>query len=145
MEMGVIPGNLEGVCRTTGISGCSNRSSFRVSFVGMPDLVHLALVQLKPRKGDYPANLERLRSVFEQVDGLTPQPTVLCLAESALTGYFLEGGVRDNAVTAGTLAVDLDTAYRDAVASPARRHARLLRNLEQQAVQQCDVRHTGRG
>jgi NAD+ synthetase len=84
----------------------------------MPDLVHLALVQLKPRKGDYPANLERLRSVFEQVDGLTPQPTVLCLAESALTGYFLEGGVRDNAVTAGTLAADLDTAYRDAVASP---------------------------
>jgi NAD+ synthase (glutamine-hydrolysing) len=84
----------------------------------MPHLVHLALAQLKPRKGDYNANLERLRSLFRQVDELTPRPTVLCLAESALTGYFLEGGVRDNAVTAGTLAADLDTTYRNAVASP---------------------------
>jgi NAD+ synthetase len=41
------------------------------------------------------------------------------LAESALTGYFLEGGVRDNAVTAGTLAADLDDVYRSAVTSPA--------------------------
>ncbi len=84
----------------------------------MPPLVHLALAQIKPRKGDYPANLERLRSVFQQVDELMPRPTVLCLAESALTGYFLEGGVRDNAVTAGTLAADLDAAYRDAIATP---------------------------
>src|SRR3954467_10388883 len=81
----------------------------------MPPLVHLALAQLKPRKGDYPGNLDRLRSLFVQLDGLTPRPMVLCFAESALTGYFLEGGVRDNAVTAGTLAADLDAAYRDAV------------------------------
>jgi NAD+ synthetase len=40
------------------------------------------------------------------------------LAESALTGYFLEGGVRDSAVTAGTLAADLDAVYRSAVTSP---------------------------
>jgi NAD+ synthase (glutamine-hydrolysing) len=84
----------------------------------MPSLVHLALAQLKPRKGDYPANLERLRSVFEQVEQLTPRPTVLCLAESALTGYFLEGGVRDNALTAGTLAADLDAVYRSVVSAP---------------------------
>ena len=37
---------------------------------------------------------------------------VVALPESALTGYFLEGGVRDNAVTAGTLARDLDRVYR---------------------------------
>jgi NAD+ synthase (glutamine-hydrolysing) len=43
---------------------------------------------------------------------------VLALPESALTGYFLEGGVRDNAVTAGTLARDLDEAYHEAVSSP---------------------------
>jgi NAD+ synthetase len=84
----------------------------------MPPLVHLAVAQIKPRKGDYRANLERLRSVFQQVDQLTPHPTVLCLAESALTGYFLEGGVRDNAVTAGTLAADLDATYRDALPTP---------------------------
>jgi NAD+ synthase (glutamine-hydrolysing) len=84
----------------------------------MPQLVHLAVAQMKPRKGDYPGNLDRLKPLFAQLDQLTPRPTVLCLAESALTGYFLEGGVRDNAVTAGTLAADLDAAYRAAVASP---------------------------
>ncbi len=78
----------------------------------MSQLVHLALVQLKPRKGDYRGNLERLGPVFAQVDELEPRPTVLCLSESALTGYFLEGGVRDVAVTAGTLAADLDEIYR---------------------------------
>jgi NAD+ synthetase len=84
----------------------------------MPPLIHLALAQLKPRKGDYAGNLERLRPLFAQIDGFAPRPMVLCFSESALTGYFLEGGVRDNAVTAGTLAVDLDRTYRAAVAAP---------------------------
>ena len=39
------------------------------------------------------------------------------LPESALSGYFLEGGVRDQAITAGQLAHDLDAQYRTAVAS----------------------------
>jgi NAD+ synthase (glutamine-hydrolysing) len=85
----------------------------------MPPLVHLAVAQVKPRKGDYRGNLERLKAVFAQVDQFSPRPNVLCFAESALTGYFLEGGVRDNAVTAGTLAADLDAVYRSAVTSPA--------------------------
>jgi NAD+ synthetase len=81
----------------------------------MPHRVHLALVQLKPRKGDYSGNVERLKPVFAQLDALDPRPAVACFAESALTGYFLEGGVRDVAVTAGTMAADLDAAYRAAV------------------------------
>jgi NAD+ synthetase len=84
----------------------------------MPPFVHLALAQLKPRKGDYAENLRRLGAVFGALDRLDPRPNVLCLAESALTGYFLEGGVRDNAVTAGTLAADLDEVYRATVPSP---------------------------
>src|SRR5579884_489554 len=84
----------------------------------MSQLVHLALAQLKPRKGDYAGNLRQLASVFSAVDQLDPRPLVLCLAESALTGYFLEGGVRDNAVTAGAFAADLDRVYRQAVPSP---------------------------
>src|SRR3569833_2932798 len=84
----------------------------------MPPTVHLALAQLKPRKGDYAGNLERLTGVFAQVDALAPRPMVLSFPESALTGYFLEGGVRDNAVTAGALARDLDRVYRTAVSSP---------------------------
>jgi NAD+ synthase (glutamine-hydrolysing) len=84
----------------------------------MPPNVHVALAQLAPRKGDYPGNLQRLHSLFAQIDQLEPRPMVLALPESALTGYFLEGGVRDNAVTAGTLARDLDRAYRSAIPSP---------------------------
>jgi NAD+ synthetase len=83
----------------------------------MAPLVHLALAQLRPRKGDYRGNLERLGPVFTQLDQLVPRPMVLALAESALTGYFLEGGVRDNSVTAGTLAQDLDLVYQRSVSS----------------------------
>jgi NAD+ synthetase len=84
----------------------------------MAPLVHLALAQMKPRKGDYAGNISRLRTVFAQIDELSPRPMVLTLAESALTGYFLEGGVRDNAVTAGTLARDLAEAYHASVRAP---------------------------
>src|SRR5215218_2651227 len=80
----------------------------------MPAPLHLALAQFKPRKGDYAANVARLRDLFAQAVALRPRPAVLHLPETALTGYFVEGGVRDLAVTAGTLARDLDDAYRGA-------------------------------
>ncbi|HEU4990580.1 MAG TPA: nitrilase-related carbon-nitrogen hydrolase, partial [Gemmatimonadaceae bacterium] len=77
--------------------------------------VHLAIAQFHPRKGDYAGNLARLGPLFAQVDAQHPRPEVLCLPESALTGYFLEGGVAEHAVTAGALAADLQAAYRAAV------------------------------
>ena len=80
----------------------------------MPSLVHLATVQFKPRKGDYSGSLERLGPLFAQLDALDPRPDVVHFAETALTGYFVEGGVREVAVTAGTLAADLHEAYRSA-------------------------------
>ena len=83
-------------------------------FRAMPPLVHLAVAQVKPAKGDYAANLTRLGEVFAQVNGMRPRPQVLHLPETALTGYFVEGGVRDLAVTAGTLARDLQEAWRGA-------------------------------
>ncbi|MBA2707712.1 MAG: NAD+ synthase [Gemmatimonadaceae bacterium] len=83
----------------------------------MHQSVHLAIVQFKPRKGDYPANLARLGEIFAQLDSLTPRPQVAFLPETAVSGYFLEGGVRDQAVTAGTLVRDLDAQYRAAVTS----------------------------
>jgi len=67
----------------------------------MPPLLHLALAQIKPRKGEYTANLARLSDLFSRVDALDPRPAVLQLPETALTGYFLEGGVRDVALAAG--------------------------------------------
>jgi NAD+ synthase (glutamine-hydrolysing) len=80
--------------------------------------VHIAIVQLKPRKGDYAANVARLRDVFSQIDTFDPRPQLVCFPESALTGYFLEGGVRDVAVTAGQLAADLDRVYAESSPRP---------------------------
>lgn len=77
--------------------------------------LHLTIAQFRPRKGDYEGNLAHLGELFAQVDAQQPRPHVLCLPESALTGYFLEGGVREHAVTAGTLAADLQRTYRAAV------------------------------
>src|SRR6185436_10044179 len=77
--------------------------------------IQLAVAQFSPRKGDYRHNLQRAGELFAQMDGLSPRPHLLCLPESALTGYFLEGGVRDVALTAGALAADLQAAYRENV------------------------------
>src|SRR5947207_371594 len=80
--------------------------------------LQLAVAQFSPKKGDYRHNLDRLGELFAQIDALTPRPQVLCLPESALTGYFLEGGVREVAITAGTLANDLHALYRASVTAP---------------------------
>ena len=84
----------------------------------MPPQLTLAIGQFQPRKGDYRASLERLGALFARLETLDPRPQILHLPETALTGYFLEGGVRENAVTAGTLLRDLDETYRAAVQSP---------------------------
>jgi NAD+ synthetase len=84
----------------------------------MSTVVNVAVAQLRPRKGDYAGNLSRLGAVFARLDALPDRPAVIVLPETALTGYFLEGGVREHAVTAGTLARDLDACYRSAVTGP---------------------------
>jgi len=80
--------------------------------------IHLVVVQFKPRKGDYAANLARLAGIFSQIDSLDPRPDVAVFAETALTGYFVEGGVRDVAMTAGAFARDLQAQYASAVTTP---------------------------
>lgn len=85
----------------------------------MHQSVNLAIVQFKPRKGDYAGNLAHLGEIFAQLDSLDPRPQVAFLPETAVSGYFLEGGVRDIAVSAGTLVKDLDEQYRAAVPSLA--------------------------
>ncbi|MDQ6717139.1 MAG: NAD+ synthase [Gemmatimonadota bacterium] len=84
----------------------------------MNSSVHLAIVQFKPRKGDYKSNLARLPQVFSQLDRLEPRPQAAVFAETALTGYFVEGGIRDVAMTAGAFARDLDAQYRLGVSTP---------------------------
>jgi NAD+ synthetase len=80
--------------------------------------IHLVVIQFKPRKGDYATNLARLTGIFSQIDSLEPRPDVAVFAETALTGYFVEGGVRDVALTAGAFARDLQSQYASAVTTP---------------------------
>ena len=90
----------------------------------------LAIVQMRPRKGDYAANLARIGDLLSRIDSLEPRPQVVQFPETAVTGYFVEGGVRDLAVTAGELARDLDAAYRAAVAAPGPIGTACKRDLE---------------
>jgi NAD+ synthetase len=78
----------------------------------MAPYVTLALAQFRPRKGDYAGNLARVGAALAQAASLDPRPRLVCFPESTMTGYFLEGGVREHAVTAGRLAADLQGVYR---------------------------------
>ena len=77
----------------------------------MANFVTLALAQFQPRKGDYAGNLARIGEYLAQASALESRPQLICFPETALSGYFLEGGVREHAVTAGQLASDLHRAY----------------------------------
>ena len=77
----------------------------------MYESVTIALAQFEPRKGDYRGNLARIGAVLTQAAMLEPRPQLICFPETALSGYFLEGGVREHAVTAGRLAADLHRVY----------------------------------
>ncbi|MCZ8204443.1 NAD+ synthase [Gemmatimonas sp.] len=77
----------------------------------------LALCQFAPRKGDTAGNLARIGRLCAQAAALEPRPQVVHFPETALSGYFVEGGVREVACTAGSLSYDLDDAYRTACAS----------------------------
>lgn len=77
----------------------------------MTQFVTIALAQFKPHKGDYALNLSRIGAMVAQASQLVPRPSLVCFPETSLTGYFLEGGVREHAVTAGQLAADLHRVY----------------------------------
>jgi NAD+ synthase (glutamine-hydrolysing) len=77
----------------------------------MAPFVTLALAQFQPRKGDYAGNLARVGELLAQAAALEPRPQLVCFPETAMTGYFLEGGVHEHAVTTGRLAADLHRIY----------------------------------
>ncbi len=78
----------------------------------------LAIAQLRPSKGDYGANLQKIGGVLAQVAKLEPPVDLVVFPEAATSGYFVEGGVRDVAVTAGTLFRDLTVEHEAAGAPP---------------------------
>src|SRR2546421_2370498 len=69
----------------------------------------LAIAQIRPTKGDYAANLQRIGGVLAQLAQIEPRVDLLITPEASTSGYFVEGGVRDVAVTAGALFKDLAT------------------------------------
>jgi NAD+ synthetase len=80
--------------------------------------IRLALAQIRPEKGNYGANVARLGQVLAQVARLEPKVDLLVTPETVTSGYFVEGGVRDVAVTAGTLLRDLVAVHAAAKAPP---------------------------
>jgi NAD+ synthase (glutamine-hydrolysing) len=78
----------------------------------------LAIAQLRPTKGDYGANLQKIGGVLAQVAKLDPPVDLVIFPETATSGYFVEGGVRDVAVTAGTLFRDLTVEHEAAGGPP---------------------------
>src|SRR5437773_1655472 len=78
----------------------------------------LAIAQLRPTKGDYGANLQKIGGVLAQIAKLDPPVELVVFPETATSGYFVEGGVRDVAVTAGTLFRDLTVEHEAAGARP---------------------------
>jgi NAD+ synthetase len=78
----------------------------------------LAVAQFKPVKGSYPDNVARVGRLLSDLASRPDPPDLVALPESAMTGYLLEGGVRDLAVSAGTLFEDLSTEHARSGAGP---------------------------
>ena len=81
--------------------------------------IRVATAQIKPKKGDYAGNLARVGEIFAQLEQDAPDTDVLVLPETALSGYFLEGGVRDVARSREQLFSDLLQLYRASVTRPS--------------------------
>ncbi len=73
--------------------------------------VRLTLAQLRPTKADVAANLEAVRT---RVKGVAGQADVMVFPETALSGYFLEGGVDEVALPAPEVARRLGPPPEDA-------------------------------
>ncbi len=78
-------------------------------------MLTVAVAQCRPRKGDLAGNLDRVGALLAQAVALDPRPAVLVLPETVLSGYFLEGGVRDVALTVEALRTEVEARYRASV------------------------------
>jgi len=74
-------------------------------------MLRLAVAQFRPGKGDYAENVGRIGALLADLGRRAPPADIVLFPESALTGYLLEGGVRDLAVPAGRLFEDLQARH----------------------------------
>src|SRR2546428_8698684 len=93
----------------------------------------LAIAQLRPTKGDYNANLQKIGGVLAQIAKLDPPVDLVIFPETATSGYFVEGGVRDVAVTAGALFRGLAPPPQAPGARPAEAPLGVLAGVPQQS------------
>jgi NAD+ synthase (glutamine-hydrolysing) len=77
-------------------------------------VLRLAIAQVRPQKGAYEENLCRFGALLREVGNWQEPPELVVAPETALTGYFLEGGVRDLAVSGDQLFDDLSRQHREA-------------------------------
>ena len=73
--------------------------------------IEIAVAQFRPAKGNPVASLDRIEDSFARLLEGTSTPDLVLYPETTLTGYFLEGGVREHAVPAMRLASDLGERY----------------------------------
>lgn len=76
----------------------------------MPKINVLA-AQIRPKKGDYNYNLKQVSQIFAQLRDQKIPADVLVLPEAAMSGYFLEGGVREVARTKEEIFSELNSEY----------------------------------
>lgn len=76
----------------------------------MPKITVLA-AQVRPKKGDYNYNLKQVGQIFAQMRDQKIAADVLVLPETAMSGYFLEGGVREVARTKEEIFTELNAEY----------------------------------
>ena len=77
-------------------------------------ILRLAIAQFRPKKGDVSANLARAGEILAQAAGMDPHPDVVQFPEAILSGYFVEGGIRENAMAAEDVVRALDGSWRAA-------------------------------
>lgn len=76
--------------------------------------LRLAIAQFRPRKGDVAANLARAGKILAQAAAMDPHPHVVQFPEAILSGYFVEGGIRETAMTPDEVVRALDAHWRAA-------------------------------
>jgi len=76
--------------------------------------VDIAIAQFRPVKGSPAESLARIGRVLSDAAGSGNPPDVVVFPEASLTGYFLEGGIRELAWTASDLAGAIVGLYHDA-------------------------------
>jgi NAD+ synthase (glutamine-hydrolysing) len=81
-------------------------------------MLRIAFAQMRPRKGAYDDNLRRFGAMLGEAAAWPEPPGLIVAPETALTGYFLEGGVRELAVSSSRLFDDLSRQHEGAGGPP---------------------------